>query len=97
VAGIGIGYSSLASAVEIGLLLHPPTEALEALLPSSPPSTSLTLEGRSNEMNLAALSVLAASIVAKELLFRKTLECGQAANSAVRIVPPPVCLFLGVL
>ena len=100
--GIGIGYTSLASAVEVSLLLHPPpVEALEALAtlelplsvpapaPLSPPlsssSSSLLLEGgRTTEMTAGALCVLAASIAAKEALFRKTLACGQVANSAVR-------------
>jgi divalent metal cation (Fe/Co/Zn/Cd) transporter len=92
-AGIGIGYSSLASAVEIGLLLHPPSDSLEAMASTDLPQSQTQIqtqaevqslvEGRSNEMNAAALSVLVASVVAKEALFRKTLACGQAANSAV--------------
>jgi divalent metal cation (Fe/Co/Zn/Cd) transporter len=57
------------------------------LLPQPPVAGSTAtsaLEGRTLEMNAVALSVLTSSIVLKEYLFRKTLKCGQEANSAVR-------------
>lgn len=80
-SGFGIGYSSLSDAVEVGLLLQP---SLALDLPLDLPAAETTATGgRSLEMNAAALAVLATSITLKEYLFRKTLRCGQAANSSV--------------
>ena len=73
-SGIGIGYSSMGTAIDISLMIHPDSTIV--------PSQSV-IDGRSNEMHAVALAVLVASIASKEVLFRKTLECGQATNSSV--------------
>lgn len=91
-SGIGIGYSSLSSAIEIGLLLAPLpgggsglSEAVLPLVAPTPPSLlpPALLEARSTEATGAALAVMGVSVLAKEALFRKTLKAGQAANSKV--------------
>ena len=64
----------MATAIDISLMIHPDS--------TIEPSQSV-IDGRSNEMHAAALAVLVASIASKEVLFRKTLECGQATNSSV--------------
>jgi cation diffusion facilitator family transporter len=92
--GVGIGFSACHAAYEmlvplshIPMIVNPAGIAagIEAALPAVATAEVLIVEERSNIENFAALGISGTSILAKELLFRFTLNAGQKANSSAVI------------
>jgi cation diffusion facilitator family transporter len=78
--GVGIGYTSLTSAIDIGAtLLGEPNSSFNTM-----PSFSDLVKPENLPM-MAALLVAGGSAISKEIIFQKTLKIGQEVNSSVLI------------